>query len=214
MGHHPHSLIVQRIVGIKGILVISGSSGAGKKGLVGSILRAFPDDFAQACSVTTRSPRPDETPGVEYSFVSRVEFLRMAAAGEFLEYKDVHGELYGTSIAEVQRIIQERKYLLLEIDAEGAFELANSPEPLIASAVFTVFITVSDIEILRARILRRPETRHIDPEELERRLATARVEMRQASSFHHVVNNDGKIEIAEAALADAVELFLVNFRHR
>ncbi|HOI56818.1 MAG TPA: guanylate kinase, partial [Phycisphaerae bacterium] len=104
------------------IVVVSGPSGVGKSTLTRLLLEHVPD-LAFSVSATTRPPRPGETDGVEYYFLSRDEFQRRLAAGGFIEHAEVFGNLYGTPVDEVARARRQGKRLLLEIDVQGGLQV-------------------------------------------------------------------------------------------
>ena len=103
-------------------LVLSAPSGAGKTTLANA-LRRRNRDVAFSVSATTRPPRPREVDGESYHFVSRDEFLRMRDAGELIEWAEVHGNLYGTPLANVRRAQARGEHLLLDIDVQGARQI-------------------------------------------------------------------------------------------
>jgi len=101
-------------------VVICGPSGVGKGTLIASILREFgPSKLGFAVSHTTRAPRPGEVGGEHYHFVSHAEFNSLVDQGEFLEHVGVHGNLYGTSLAGVRRVVGAGKVCVLDIDIQG-----------------------------------------------------------------------------------------------
>jgi len=163
------------------LLVVSAPSGAGKTTLCRLLLERFP--FRFSVSHTTRPPRPGEVHGRDYYFVSREEFREMIREGAFLEWAEVHGNLYGTSFSEVERALSGEEDLLLDIDVQGASQVRGR---LGARAVF-VFILPPSLEELERRLRRRGTE---DEETLRRRLARAREEIRFAPWFDYVVIND------------------------
>lgn len=134
-------------------------------------------------SATTRQPRPGEVDGVHYLFVGPDRFADMVADGELLEWAVVHGRnSYGTPRGPVQEKLDAGVATLLEIDLQGARQVrATMPE-----ARF-VFLAPPSWEELERRLVGRGTE---GPEERERRLATAKVEMAAASEFDHVIVND------------------------
>jgi guanylate kinase len=162
------------------LFVVSGPAGAGK-GTILERVRASRPDLALSVSATTRKPRTGETEGVSYYFLSEDEFRSRVAAGEFLEWADVHGNLYGTLKSEVEARL-ETGSLVLEIDPQGALNVrAMMPRCVL------VFIAPPSIDVLRERLVGRgSET----PETLERRLADAVGELQAAAAYDAVVVND------------------------
>ena len=132
-------------------------------------------------STTTRAPRGQEEDGREYCFVQRAEFERRIESGEFLEWAEVHGNLYGTSRAWIEQRMVDGVDVLLEIDWQGAAQVRSH----FANAV-GVFILPPSFEELEARLRRRGE----DGEStILRRLAEARVETAQAPNFDFIIVN-------------------------
>ena len=149
-------------------------------------------------SATTRDPRPGELNGVHYYFVSPQEFDSMIERGEMLEWALVHGKnKYGTPRGPVDQALAAGEPVLLEIDLAGARQVkVNRPD-----AQF-IFLAPPSWEELERRLLGRGTE---GPEERERRLATARVELEAASEFDHVVINDD-VERAVGELARLIGL--------
>jgi len=163
------------------LFVVAGPSGAGKKAVLDRV-RAEDSGLVYSVSATTRSPRPGEVEGREYYFMTPEEFSTTAEAGEFLEYADVHGHLYGTLESEVDRLLATGKDIVLEVDVQGAEAVREKyPEAVL------VFIVPPCFEVLRERLARRGSE---DAESLERRIETARNEWRQQHKFDCIVVND------------------------
>jgi guanylate kinase len=162
------------------LFVISGPSGCGKSTLIKEVRRQTAG-LGFSVSHTTRAPRPSEKDGVDYHFVPVAKFERMARAGKFLEWAKVHGHLYGTSRAEVERRRPERD-VILDIDVQGARQVRRK----VPEACF-VFIMPPAAGELRRRLKKRGEDA---PEALGRRLTNARAEIRAYPEFDYVVVND------------------------
>jgi guanylate kinase len=173
------------------VLVITGPSGVGKGTLIRALLDRFPR-FRLSVSATTRAPRPGETDGVDYHFLSDEEFQRRLDAGEFLEHAEYAGHRYGTLRSEIDRA---EGPLMLEIEVQGARQVREAlPEAK------QIFIAPPNPEALRLRLA----TRGTDaPEEVERRLETAAQELEARREFAHVVVND-RLEKAVDELSDLV----------
>ena len=153
------------------LFVISAPSGAGKTTLC-TALRQKPD-FVWSVSCTTRTPRTGEIDGQDYHFLSKEEFSRRLAAGEFLEHAEVHGNHYGTLKAPVLENLRNGIDVLLDIDTNGAANIRACGDELILDALADVFIIPPNLEELRQRLLRRgTET----AEQVEIRLRNAAVE--------------------------------------
>jgi guanylate kinase len=175
------------------ILVVSGPSGCGKSTLIGRVRDELPD-LQFSVSHTTREPRPSETDGVDYHFVSEKTFRGMVRAGRFVEWANVHGHLYGTSKAELRRR-GRRGDVILDIDVQGARQVRRR----IPDAVL-IFIMPPLFEELRRRLLLRREDRLRD---IERRLRDAAGEVRAYREFDYVVVN-GDLETAAAELKSVI----------
>lgn len=176
------------------LFIICAPSGAGKTSLVNALLEREPD-IELSVSYTTRAPRPGETEGRSYHFVTREQFLAMASRGDFLESAEVHGNLYGTGHAWITARRIEGKDILLEIDWQGATQVRR----LIPDAI-GVFILPPSIEILRKRLEGRG---HDSAIVIERRLAAAREEVSHVEEFDYVIINQN-FEVAVADLAGIV----------
>jgi guanylate kinase len=133
-------------------------------------------------SANSRPPRPGEVDGVDYHFVSREEFERLRDAGGFLEWFEVYGQLKGTPRAPVEQALADGRDVLLEIDVQGALAVREQfPEALL------VFLRAPDAGEQEARLRARDTD---DPDQLARRLQTARAEEALAGRFDAVVVND------------------------
>lgn len=166
----------------EGILfVISAPSGAGKTSLCKEIIDFFPG-LRHSISYTTRSPRPGETDGIDYHFVSREIFSTMTAEGAFAEWAEVHGNFYGTAISTLESCRAAGQDVLLDIDYQGAAQLKKSWE----QGVF-IFILPPSFDELRRRL----RGRNTDaPDVIERRIGNARGEIREAAWYDYQVINE------------------------
>jgi len=167
----------------QGILfVVSAPSGAGKSTLLNA-LRQTPD-FIYSVSCTTRAPRPGETDGEDYHFVSVEEFQQRQAAGEFLECAEVHGNHYGTLRGPVIDHLNEGVDVLIDIDVQGARAIRDDPTPEIRASVADIFIMPPSLEELRRRLTKRgTET----PEQIEIRLHNAAGEMEVWRDYRYTI---------------------------
>jgi guanylate kinase len=162
------------------LFVVAAPSGAGKSSLVKSLLE-LDSHLVVSISHTTRQPRGQEQDGREYHFIDEAQFRRMVAAGEFFEWAEVHGNLYGTSRAEVQSQVAGGQDVVLEIDWQGALQIKR----LFPNAVL-IFILPPSYEELNQRLNRRGED---PPEVIRHRLVNARHEVAQAKHFDFVIIN-------------------------
>lgn len=171
------------------LFVVAAPSGAGKSSLVKALLE-LDSHLAVSISHTTRAPRGQEQNGREYWFISEAEFRQMVDRGEFFEWAEVHGNLYGTSRAAIEARIAAGDDVVLEIDWQGALQIKK----LFPHAVLIFILPPSWDELLQ-RLKRRGE----DGEDvIERRMANARVEVAQARHFDFVIIN----ALFETALFD------------
>lgn len=171
------------------LIVLSAPSGAGKTSLCRAAVREYPN-LVHSVSYTTRQPRSGEEHARDYYFVDRPTFEEMAAAGEFLEWALVHGNLYGTSKRVIQEIQNRGSDVILDVDAEGAQKLM-AQEGLKAIFIFVTTPTFSDLE-------RRLRERATDTEaEIQRRLQRAREEIAQYSKYDYLLINDDFKEALE-----------------
>jgi guanylate kinase len=162
------------------LFIICAPSGAGKTSLVNALLEREPD-IELSISYTTRAPRPGETDGRNYHFVTREQFLEMAGRGEFLEHAEVHGNFYATSQPWINARRAEGKDILLEIDWQGAAQVRRQ----IPDAV-GVFILPPSPEALRRRLEGRGQD---SAAVIERRLLAARGEVAHVAEFDYVIIN-------------------------
>jgi guanylate kinase len=162
------------------LFVISAPSGAGKSSLVKALLKTD-ERLGVSVSHTTRAPRGREQNGLEYHFVDHARFRSMIANGDFLEWAEVHGNLYGTSRASLEAQVAAGHDVVLEIDWQGALQL----KALLPEAVL-IFILPPSWGELAERLNRRAED---SAEVIEQRLVNARVEVAQARHFDFVIIN-------------------------
>ncbi|HEX6707678.1 MAG TPA: guanylate kinase [Albitalea sp.] len=162
------------------LFVVAAPSGAGKSSLVKSLLE-LDSHLVVSISHTTRKARGQEQDGREYRFVDEPTFRRMVAAGEFFEWAEVHGNLYGTSKAGVEAMVASGQDVVLEIDWQGALQI----KALFPNAVL-IFILPPSYDELAQRLNRRGED---GPEVIATRLENARHEVAQARHFDFVIIN-------------------------
>lgn len=163
------------------LIIISSPSGGGKGTLISEVRRVLPD-LGFSVSHTTRPQRAGEENGREYFFVSREEFEARIGRGEFLEHANVHGKLYGTSIAESEKVFSSGKDLIVEVDVQGAIQIMEKlPQSV------SIFILPPSFEVLKQRLTARATE---DPAELRVRLRNSFAEVLEYSKFRYVVVND------------------------
>lgn len=173
------------------VVVFSGPSGVGKTTVVRRVMDKCPLPLTLSTSATTRQPRADEVDGVDYHFLSKREFLRRREAGDFLESFEVfgHGHWYGTLRDEVASILAAGKWVVLEIDVNGAMQVVEQYPDAI-----TVFVSPDSLVELERRLRGRgTETE----ERIQRRLEIARNEVQFRDRYRHVVINDNVARAAD-----------------
>ena len=171
------------------LFAVAAPSGTGKSSLVKALLEVD-SHLAVTVSHTTRKPRGQDRDGREYHFVDEPAFRAMVDGGRFVEWAEVHGNLYGTSRDAIDSCILQGQDVLLEIDWQGALQIQKLwPEAVL------VFVLPPSFEELRQRLTRRGED---DPGTIERRMENARIEVAQARHFDFVVIN----AVFETALFD------------
>lgn len=174
------------------LIILSGPSGAGKSTVVRELLNHCPLPLELSVSATTRKPRVGEREGCEYHFVSHQEFERMRLAGEFLEFKEVfgRGDWYGTPRRQVEQGLEASKWMLLEIDVQGALSvMAQVPD------VISFFVHPGSLEELAVRLRRRGTD---DEQAIQRRLEVAAEELQALKHYQHeVINLDVVLTAAE-----------------
>jgi guanylate kinase len=163
------------------VFVITGPSGVGKGTLIRALGERLPG-LELSVSATTRKPRDGEVEGVDYHFLTGVEFDRRVERGDFLEHATYSGNRYGTLRSEVERRLESGASVVLEIEVQGARQVREAmPDAAL------VFIAPPDAGALRERL----EGRGTDAgEAIDQRLRTAEIELEAQEEFEHVVVND------------------------
>jgi guanylate kinase len=176
-------------------VVLSAPSGAGKTTIARRLMTVRPD-VGYSVSATTRAPRVGERDGVDYHFLSDAEFVARERNGEFAESALVHGRRYGTLRAEVARVLDAGRHVIMDIDVQGAAQFAASfPEALL------LFILPPSVEALVERL--RGRNTESDAE-LAERLRNAHAELREAGRYHDVIVNDD-LDRAVAEVSAAID---------
>lgn len=167
------------------LFILSAPSGSGKSTLV-SQLRSMVQDLDFSVSWTTRSPRGSEQEGREYHFTSRKDFEGMIAADGFLEHADVFGNYYGTARKSLDEATAHGRDLLLDIDVQGAAQIRRTmPEAI------TIFILPPNPEVLAMRLTNRSRAEGgVADSVVQKRLATARQEIKNYHEYGYVLVND------------------------
>lgn len=173
------------------LFVVSGPSGCGKTSLCTELLQRCPN-LRLSISATTRAPRQGEVDGVHYHFLDRASFDQQVADGAFLEHALVHGNGYGTRLADVDAMLRKGRDVLLEIDWQGAAQVGRlRPEAC------RIFILPPSVEELRRRLTGRGQD---DAAVIERRVAAAESEMAHADEADYRIVNDDFAVALEAML--------------
>eukprot|EP00484_Ammonia_sp_Unknown_P020188 CAMPEP_0197035132 /NCGR_PEP_ID=MMETSP1384-20130603/13000_1 /TAXON_ID=29189 /ORGANISM="Ammonia sp." /LENGTH=727 /DNA_ID=CAMNT_0042465147 /DNA_START=15 /DNA_END=2198 /DNA_ORIENTATION=+ len=181
------------------VCVVCGPSGVGKGTLLKKVKDALPNTFGVAVSHTTRKPRPGEADGVAYNFTTREEFEKGIENGEFLEYADVNGNYYGTSVKAVQDVQNKKLVCILEIDVQGAKIIKDSGK---IDANYLFITCEGGLQTLTKRLTgRNTET----DEQIKRRLNTAEKEFKflnENDDFFGCVLSNDDLEEATKRLCD------------
>jgi guanylate kinase len=163
------------------LFIVAAPSGAGKTSMVKALLKNDPA-IRLSVSYTTRPPRPGEVHGKDYYFVSKTDFLEMAARGEFLESAEVYGNLYGTSQPWIAGEIADGHDIVLEIDWQGAGQVKQHfPEAV------SIFILPPSLTALRNRLNNRAQDKQ---EVIDKRMAAACDDISHAGEFDYIIVND------------------------
>ena len=166
----------------KGILVIiSAASGAGKSTIIKRVMADDPN-CVFAVSHTTRPPRPNEVDGKDYYFINDQDFDDMVKADAFAEWAVVHGNRYGTSFAEIERITAQENDVIFEIDFQGGCALMR--RFFEAATIFLLFLLL--VEVKQRLIDRSTDTDEV----ITRRIKQARIEIATAGEYRYLVFND------------------------
>jgi len=166
----------------EGILfIVSGPSGVGKGTVINEVLKLVPD-INLSISYTTRAPRKNETNGKEYFFVSEKEFTSMIERGEFLEWANVHGNLYGTPKRYIEEKLKNCEDVILEIDTQGARQVKKT----FPDGVFIFILPPSIDELLRRLYKRGTESEEV----IKLRLSNAREELKEWKWYNYTVVNE------------------------
>jgi guanylate kinase len=163
------------------VIVVSAPSGAGKTTVVARVLRDL-GGIRFSVSHTTRAPRGAERDGVEYHFVDRAAFEKLRDEGSLLEWAEVHGNLYGTGLSEIERARAAGVDILLDLDVQGAAQVRQRIEEAV-----TVFILPPSYEVLEARLRGRGQD---DEATVRRRLAAAGREIDAFEQFDYAIVNE------------------------
>jgi len=176
-------------------IILSAPSGGGKTTIARRLLEVR-DDVGYSVSATTRPPRAGEVEGSSYHFMTRDEFSAAVARGEFAEYAEVHGNMYGTLRREIRRVLDGGKHVIMDIDVQGATQFAAAfPEAV------QIFVLPPSGEALVNRLVGRGTE---SAGTLSRRLSSALLELKMVERYEYVVVND-VLERAVAGVSGIID---------
>ena len=173
----------------KGLLIVFSAPSGGGKGTILDELKKQNENLKVSISATTRAPRDKDVNGDNYHFVTKEKFMEMLENGEILEHAEFCGNYYGTPKASVMELTEKGYDVVLEIEVQGGAQIKK-----IMPACVSIFITPPSLEILEKRLRKRATETE---EDILKRLATAKGELKEAHNYDYVVVND--------KLEDAVE---------
>ncbi len=179
---------------MKGLLILLASpSGGGKTSIIQLILSREPERFVYSVSTTTRQPRPNETDGADYYFVSEAEFKDGIKNNRFLEWEKVHRFYYGTDARLIKKYLESGKHVLFDLDVNGSLVIAEK----FGSRAITIFIQPPSLEALTERL----KKRNTDSEaEIEERMKRIPLEMKKSSEFDYIIVNQDLEETVDQVL--------------
>tara|TARA_B100000809_G_scaffold51977_1_gene47227 strand:- start:973 stop:1617 length:645 start_codon:yes stop_codon:yes gene_type:complete len=176
--------VVASVQGCRGLLlVLSAPSGTGKTTVVQKVVDRLPN-IRRSRSYTTRLPRSGEQDGVDYNFIDEGAFRKMVSEGAFIEWADVFGNLYGTSVVDTEAQLVSGQDIVLVIDVQGAQQVRQR-----ITNVVSIFLLPPSYSALQERLFERSQL-EIGPDELDRRLVTAKQEVAARQDYDYIVIND------------------------
>ncbi|WP_083568791.1 guanylate kinase [Arcobacter sp. LA11] len=164
------------------ILILSGPSGCGKSTLLKNVYKDI-SDYYFSISTTTREPRVGEKEGVDYLFVSKEEFEEDIKNGHFLEWAEVHGNYYGTSLKPINKALKKGKLVIFDIDVQGHEIVRKKLNDIVTS----VFITTPTLDELERRLTDRKTDSYAV---ISKRLENARYEIKSFQKYDYFIVND------------------------
>jgi guanylate kinase len=170
-------------------IVLSGPSGVGKNSVIDGVLECV-SGLSYCISTTSRPPRPEETEGIDYHFLTRDEFEAAISEGDFLEWAEVHGQYYGTQASTLEGQLSSGDDVILQKDVQGGVALRE----FFPGSLF-IYIVPPGMEKLRDRLKRRGSD---SDEEIDLRLSIVLKENRMAHNYTHLVVNDNLDEAIQA----------------
>lgn len=191
--------MINNLINKGAILLLSGPSGCGKSSLLKELYREI-KSYYFSISTTTREPRVGEVDGVDYFFVTKDEFKKDIKDNNFLEWAEVHGNYYGTSLKPINKALNESKLVIFDIDVQGFEQVIKDLKDITT----TVFITTPSLDELKKRL----KTRGTDTQEvIDKRINNAIKEINYIDKYDYFIVNDDLdsastklISIAKSAL--------------
>jgi guanylate kinase len=179
------------------LILLSSPSGGGKTTIAKALVTAR-ENLEYSVSATTRAPREGEVDGVDYHYLSAAEFVKRRDGGEFLEWAEYGGSMYGTLEAQVDLAIEQRKHVILDIEVQGARQVRER-----RSDVVSIFILPPSAETLVKRLVGRDTS--LDEDKLRQRLLRAVDELKEAPDYDYVVINEDRTQVVSevAAIVDS-----------
>jgi guanylate kinase len=178
------------------IIVISGPSGCGKSSLLKEVYK-YIDNYYFSISTTTRQIRDGESNGIDYHFVSKEEFEKDIKAGNFLEWAQVHGNYYGTSLKLITEALELKKIVIFDIDVQGHDIVREKLDAITTS----VFITTPSLDELSNRLT----SRATDTDEvINNRIKNSKIEIQKIQKYDYFIINDN-LELASKQLLNVIE---------
>lgn len=177
-------------------VVISSPSGGGKDSIITKLVKIFPNS-ARLVTTTTRDPRPDDTEGVSYNFISKKEFKNKIKKGDFLEYNNYNGNYYGIDKKVLTETLSKNNIVFTNIDVNGRESLIENNIQHLA-----IFLLPENLDILEQRIKTRGG---VTEKELKNRLKTAKKEIKMSGKYDYkVVNKEDKIDEAVEEIGEII----------
>ena len=177
------------------ILLLSGPSGCGKSSLLKKLYQVI-DNYYFSISTTTRLPRVGEKDGVDYYFVTKEEFIQDIEEGGFLEWAEVHGNYYGTSLKPINKALELGKLVIFDIDVQGFEQVITKLQDITT----TVFITTPTLSELEKRLTSRGTD---SADVIEKRIKNAQDEIKYTQKYDYLIINDNLDEAADKLIAVA-----------
>ena len=163
------------------LIVISGPSGSGKTTICNRLLKIF-SELAYSVSATTRKRREGEKEGIDYYFVSRNKFEEMINDNEFIEWENVHGNLYGTLFKDIERKRDKNLGVLMDIDPKGGMNIKKK-----YPASILIFLSVPSIDVLIERLKKRKTEKDID---ISKRTERTKEEFELSKNYDYIIENN------------------------